>query len=136
MKHHTTYQHRLHRNSNFTTLFKRMRNKGYLINRCCSMVLSLREESGRWGGEAARRRRRSSPPRRASPPRDHEPLALARVREHVIIILICHRFWTPFKKPNGTGEKIFCLVSVLFQWFSSWDGLNTLPMLSLNDIEF
>ncbi|XP_047037041.1 forkhead box protein P1 isoform X3 [Helicoverpa zea] len=37
-----------------------------------------REESGRWGGEAARRRRRSSPPRRASPPRDHEPLALAR----------------------------------------------------------
>ncbi|CAB3255070.1 unnamed protein product [Arctia plantaginis] len=39
-----------------------------------------REESGRWGGEAARRRRRSSPPRRASPPRDHEPLALARVR--------------------------------------------------------
>ncbi|KAL0809992.1 hypothetical protein ABMA28_010829 [Loxostege sticticalis] len=37
-----------------------------------------REESGRWGGEAARRRRRSSPPRRASPPRDHEPLSLAR----------------------------------------------------------
>ncbi|KAJ0171160.1 hypothetical protein K1T71_013359 [Dendrolimus kikuchii] len=37
-----------------------------------------REESGRWVGEAARRRRRSSPPRRASPPRDHEPLALAR----------------------------------------------------------
>ncbi|XP_052753117.1 forkhead box protein P3 isoform X2 [Galleria mellonella] len=37
-----------------------------------------RDESGRWGGDAARRRRRSSPPRRASPPRDHEPLALAR----------------------------------------------------------
>ncbi|XP_049881798.1 forkhead box protein P3 [Pectinophora gossypiella] len=37
-----------------------------------------REESGRWGGEAARRRRRSSPPRRASPPRDNEPLSLAR----------------------------------------------------------
>ncbi|XP_028160649.1 forkhead box protein P1 isoform X2 [Ostrinia furnacalis] len=37
-----------------------------------------REESGRWGGEAARRRRRTSPPRRASPPRDHEPLSLAR----------------------------------------------------------
>ncbi|XP_060807484.1 forkhead box protein P3 [Amyelois transitella] len=36
-----------------------------------------REESGRWG-DPARRRRRSSPPRRASPPRDHEPLALAR----------------------------------------------------------
>ncbi|CAK1595551.1 unnamed protein product [Parnassius mnemosyne] len=36
-----------------------------------------REEPGRWG-EAARRRRRSSPPRRASPPRDHEPLSLAR----------------------------------------------------------
>ncbi|KPJ04903.1 Forkhead box protein P1 [Papilio xuthus] len=36
-----------------------------------------REESGRWG-DPARRRRRSSPPRRASPPRDHEPLSLAR----------------------------------------------------------
>ncbi|CAH2060952.1 unnamed protein product, partial [Iphiclides podalirius] len=36
-----------------------------------------REESGRWG-DAARRRRRSSPPRRASPPRDNEPLSLAR----------------------------------------------------------
>ncbi|CAK1546768.1 unnamed protein product [Leptosia nina] len=35
-----------------------------------------REESGRWGGDA-RRRRRTSPPRR-SPPRDNEPLALAR----------------------------------------------------------
>lgn len=42
------------------------------------MMFACREES-RWGGDAARRRRRSSPPRRISPPRDHEPLALARV---------------------------------------------------------
>ncbi|XP_050685573.1 forkhead box protein P1 isoform X2 [Leptidea sinapis] len=39
-----------------------------------------RDESGRWGGEAGRRRRRSSPPRR-SPPRDNEPLSLARGSE-------------------------------------------------------
>lgn len=37
-----------------------------------------RDESGRWGGEPARRRRRSSPPRHVSPPREHEPLSLAR----------------------------------------------------------
>ncbi|XP_053618902.1 forkhead box protein P3 isoform X2 [Plodia interpunctella] len=60
-----------------------------------------REDSGRWG-DAARRRRRSSPPRRASPPRDHEPLALARASAPTSPAVSAHSSPAP-GSPGGSG---------------------------------